>query len=108
MNVNNFATASVVATAGGTEILSSTLATAAATAGMNCIVINPSVDIALVDAGGASPISQLPGAVAGTYANSPLTIFAGVPTTVLHRGGPIRAISSSGTATVKWALGCVP
>lgn len=115
MKVVNLATVSVPTTAGGTEIFSSKQATVAASEGMESIVINPSTDIVLVDAGGLNPSSQIPdlagtgmGAVAGTAANSPFLCPAGVPTVVLHRSGPVRAIAVSATATVKIGVGEAP
>lgn len=110
MQVVNIDTASVVATAGGTEILSAANASLAQQQGLNCVVVNPSVDCALVDVGGTSPVwtAALPFAVEGTIANSPFVCPAGVPTVIMHRGGPVRMISSSGAATVKRALGMVP
>ena len=108
MRVVNFATVSVDTTAGGTEIFSSAQARIATTEGMDCVVINPSVEIVLINAHGSSPQSSIPGSITGTYANSPFTCPAGVPTVVLHRSGPLRAISSSGTATVKIGVGEAP
>ena len=108
MKVVNLATVSVDTTAGGTEIFSAAAARIAASEGMGCVIINPSVEIVLVDPGGNLPSSSIPGAVVGTYANSPFTCPAGVPTVVLHRSGPIRAISSSGTSTVKVGVGEAP
>ena len=112
MKVVNLATVAVDTTAGGTEIFSSGQARIATSEGMGCIVINPSVDIVLVDAGGLQPSSQIPnlagtgmGAVAGTATNSPFVCPAGVPTVVLHRSGPVRAISTAGTSTVKIGVG---
>ena len=103
MKVVNFATVSVVATGNGTEIFSVDQARIATSEGLEAIVVEPTVDIMLIDAGGAQITSAIPGAVAGTVANSPLRCPAGVPTVALHRSGPMRAISSSGTATVKVA-----
>lgn len=108
MRVVNLATVSVDTTAGGTEVFSSAAARIATTEGMEAIVINPSVDIALVDPGGSQISSAIPGAVVGTYANSPFYCPAGVPTVILHRSGPIRAISSSGTSTVKVGVSEAP
>ena len=101
MKVVNLPTVAVDTTAGGTEIFSAAAARIAASEGLMAVLINPSVDIALVDPDGTILSTQIPGAVAGTYANSAATCPAGVATTVLHRSGPLRAISSSGTATVK-------
>lgn len=106
MQITNLATVSVDTS--GTNLISLAQAQAATQAGMDCMIINPSVDIVLVDAGGASPSSPVPSAVAGTVANSPLVCPAGVPTILLHRSGVVRAISTSGTATVKVALGVAP
>lgn len=102
MQIINLNTVNVDTTAGGTFLLTSDQALATQARGMTCVVVNPSVDIALVDASGTSPV---PPGVAGTYANSPLICPAGVPTTIAHRAGPMKAISSSGTATVKVAVG---
>ena len=108
MKVVNLATVSVDTTAGGTEIFSAAAARLATSEGMGCIVVNPSVDIALVDAGGLNISSVVPGAVAGTAANSPFVCPAGIPTEIRHRSGPVRAISSSGTSTVKIGVGETP
>ena len=66
MQITNLATVSVDTTAGGTLILTLAQAQSATAAGMNALVINPSVEIALVDAGGSSPASPVTGAVVGT------------------------------------------
>lgn len=87
----NKAAVSVDTTALGTHLLTSA---EQATQGMACIVVNPSVDIALVD-----------GTATGTYANSPFVCPAGANTVILHNGGPLKAISSSGTSTVKVGIG---
>ena len=108
MQITNLATVAVATTAGGTEILSAAAANAALTQGMNCAVINPSVDIVLVDNGGSQPSSTIPGAVAGTVANSPFVCSANTATVVLHTGGSIRGISTSGTATTKIGVACAP
>lgn len=100
MQIKNLATASVAATAGGTFIL--TVDEANAQQGMTCLIVNPDVEIALVDNQGVAA------AVPGTFANSPVVCPAGVPTTILHTSGPIKAITASGTATVKRAIGCAP
>ena len=106
MQIVNLPTVAVQVTAGGTEILSSAAATAALAAGMNCAIINPSVDIALVDAGGLQiSWANIPGAVVGTVANSPVVCPTGLATIVMHRGGAIRGISTSGVATTKIGLG---
>lgn len=104
MQIVNLATVSVETTAGGTEIFSSSAARIATNEGMTSIILNPSVDIVLVDAGGLQVSSGVPGAVAGTVANSPLVCPAGLPTVIEHRSGPIRGISTSGTSTVKVAV----
>jgi hypothetical protein len=83
----------------GGEIFTSDQARAATTLGMLCIGVNPSVDVVLVCAQGAYP--GFPGAVAGTVANSPWVCPAGKTTTVRHRGGAVKAISTAGTSTVK-------
>lgn len=101
MKVVNLATVAVDTTAGGTEIFSSAAARIATTEGLEAVVIEPTVDIMLVDAGGLQVTSAIPGAVVGTAANSSLRCVAGVQTTVRHRSGPLRAISSAGTSTVK-------
>ncbi len=108
MQITNLATVSVDTTAGGTIILTLAQAQSATAAGMNALVINPSVEIALVDSGGSSPASPVTGAVVGTYANSPFICPAGVSTVVQHRSGLVRAISSAGTSTVKVGVGCAP
>lgn len=106
MQITNLATVAVATTAGGTEILSAAVANAALAKGLNCAVINPSVDIVLVDNGGLNPSSTLPGAVVGTVANSPFVCPANVSTVILHRGGSIRGISTNGTATTKIGVAC--
>lgn len=108
MKIVNLATVTVETTAGGTLLLTAEQAKAAASEGMECVVINPAADIVLVDPDGAGPFSsKIPGATAGTVANSPLTCPANVPTTVLHRSGPVRAIASASTVT-KIAVGEAP
>jgi hypothetical protein len=102
MQILNLATASVDTTAGGSFVLTAAEATLGVSQGMTCVVVNPSVDIVLVDGGGTSPA---PGGVAGTVANSPWVCPAGVPTVITHRSGPLKAISTSGTATVKRSIG---
>lgn len=108
MKVVNFATVSVDTTAGGTVIFSEAQAKVAASEGLMAIGILPSADIYLVDAGGLQVSSLIPnlagtapGAVAGTASNSPWYCPAGVTTTIEHRAGPVRAISASGTSTVR-------
>jgi hypothetical protein len=101
MRVVNFATVSVDTTAGGTELFSSAQARIATTEGLEAIVVYPSVEIELVDADGLNVSSSIPGAVVGTATNSPFVCPANVPTVILHRSGPVRAISSVGTATVR-------
>lgn len=110
MQFCNLATVSVLTTAGGTEILSSTAAQEATTSGLVAALIYPSVEIRLVDAGGSSPVfaGKITGAIAGTGTNSAAVCPAGQNTTVLHRGGPLRAISPSGTATVAITLATAP
>ena len=108
MKIVNLATVAVDTTAGGTVIFTSAQATIANSEGMECVIINPSVDIVLVDGGGLIVTSQIPGAVAGTAANSAAVCPAGVPTVVLHKSGPIRAISTAGTSTVKITVGEAP
>lgn len=107
MKVVNLATVTVDTTAGGTEIFSSAAAKIATTEGMGCVIIEPTIDIFLVDPGGAQISSAIPGAVVGTAANSACRCPAGVPTTILHRSGPLRAIGSAST-TVKVTVGEAP
>ncbi len=117
MQIVNLATVSVATSA--TVIFAAATAKIATTEGMDAIAINPSVDIALVDASGAGAIAAgtaagtnfnavIPGAVAGTVANSPLVCPANVTTIVTHRSGAVVGISTSGTATVKVAVCAVP
>lgn len=94
MRIVNMATVSVATTAGGTALLT---AAQGATLGMQCVIVNPDVDIVLVD-----------NQSVGTVANSPLVCPAGAATTIAHRAGVLKAISTSGTATVKVAIGCDP
>ena len=108
MQIVNLATVNVATTAGGTEILSSAQARIATTEGLNCVIINPVVNIVLVDNNGLGTSSLVPGAVTGTVANSPIVCPAGVPTVVMHRSGAIRGISTSGTTVTQVALGCAP
>lgn len=102
MQIINLATVNVDTTAGGTFILTSQQALDAQGRGMTAVVVNPSVDIALVDASGNSPV---PPGVVGTYANSPFVCPANTPTVITHRAGPLKAISSAGTSVVKVAVG---
>lgn len=102
MQIINLATASVDTTAGGTFVLTVDEANDGVQRGMTCVVLNPSVDIVLVDNQGSAA------AVPGTVANSPWVCPAGVPTVISHRSGPMKAISTSGTATVKRSIGCAP
>lgn len=102
MQVINLATASVDTTAGGTYILTVDEANDGASRGMTCVVVNPDVDIVLVSAQGNA--ARTP----GTVANSPWVCPAGVATVISHRSGPLKAISTSGTATVKRSIGCEP
>ena len=117
MKIANLATVSVATSA--TVIFAADTAKIATTWGMGAIAINPSVDIVLVNAGGAGAIAAgtasatpdpgpVPGSVAGTVANSPFVCPAGVATIVEHRSGPIVGISTSGTATVKVAVCACP
>lgn len=108
MRVVNLPTVAVDTTAGGTEIFSVAAARIATSEGMEAIVVNPSVDIALVAASGSTVSSSVPGAVVGTYANSPFYCPANVATVIMHRSGPVRAISSAGTSTVKVGVAEVP
>lgn len=102
MQILNLPTASVPTTAGGTFILTAAEAADGLARGMTCVVINPDVDIVLVDSQGSAA------GVPGTVANSPWVCPAGTPTVIQHRSGPIKAISTSGTATVKRSIGCGP
>ena len=54
--------------------------------------MTPTVDIAIVD-----------GSATGTVANSPIYCLASVATVIPHKRGQLKAISTSGTATVKVA-----
>jgi hypothetical protein len=99
MQIQNLATVLVATTAGGTFVLTADEAAAAANNGMTQVILNPDVDIVLVDAAGTAA------AVPGTVANSPLVCPAGMPTIISHRSGPMKAISTSGNATVKRAIG---
>lgn len=108
MQCINLATVSVDTTAGGTVVFSAAQARVATSYGMEAVAINPSVDCVVIDDSGGTAWSNMPkldgtasGAVVGTAANSPWTCSAGIPTIILHRGGPIRLISTAGTATVK-------
>lgn len=108
MKIVNLATVAVDSTAGGTEIFSAAQARIAVTEGMGCVVINPSVEIVLVDPDSGSQISsKIPGAVVGTAANSPFICPAGTPTVVEHRSGPVRAICAT-SSTVKIGVGETP
>lgn len=104
MQIANLATVSI--NTNGEVLITSAQATAAIQCGLDSVAINPSVDIVLV--GQASQFAGIPGVVDGTVANSPLVCPAGAVTVVQHRSGPINAISTSGTATVKVALVCLP
>lgn len=88
-----YPTVSVPTTALGTDLL-----TAAQIGDLGVrarsLTINSSADIALVDGGSD-----------GTYANSPWKIPANAVATFPYNGGPVRAISSSGTATVCVGVG---
>jgi hypothetical protein len=99
MQILNLATVPVDTTAGGTFILTVDEAKDGVSRGMTCVVVNPSVDIVLVDAQGTAA------ATPGTVANSPWVCPAGVPTVINHRSGALKAISTSGTATVKRSIG---
>jgi hypothetical protein len=87
----NAATVPVGTTAGGTHLLTDAQQ---ATDGLCEVHLRSDVDIAIVDGGSD-----------GTYANSPIRLTAGVWYEKKHLGGPLKAISSSGTATVQVALG---
>lgn len=104
MKIVNFAAASVDTTATGTTILSADAARAGLAIGMEYVCINPSVAVTLVDPTGGTAYANIPGAIAGSVANSPFVCPAGVPTMVRHRGGEIRGISSAGTSSVLYAL----
>ena len=94
MQIKNYATVSVDTTAGGTVVITDAQMQAARNAlgGVQCLLINPSVDCVVVD-----------GTADGTVANSPATILANTPNVVMHTSGPLRLLSTSGTATVKIA-----
>lgn len=94
MRIVSMATASILATGTGSVLVTNDQMRAVS--GAECVIVNPSVDIAIVDG------------VTGTVANSPAVCPANVPTVILHRSGPLLALSSSGTATVKVAIGCAP
>ena len=102
MQIINLPTASVDTTAGGTLVLTAAEAADGVSRGMTCVVLNPDIDIVLVDNQGSAAVTP------GTVANSPWVCPAGVPTVIEHRSGPLRAITSSGTATVKRSIGCAP
>lgn len=102
MQIVNFPTVGIDTT-GGT-ILSAAAAAAGLAAGMEYVCINPSVALTLVDSTGGNAYANIPGAVAGSVANSPFVCPAGTPTMVKHRGGAINGISSAGTSTVQYAL----
>lgn len=108
MKVVNLATVSVVATGNGTLLLTEAQARIATSEGLDSVVVNPSVDIVLVDSGGSVVTSSVPDAIAGTTSNSPFVCPASTPTVISHRSGALRAISTSGTATVKVGLAEVP
>lgn len=106
MKVVNFDTIPIDTTAGGTILLTSAQATAGIQEGMAFVTVNPSVDLVIISGQGAYP--NIPGSVVGTAANSPLVCPAGAATTFPHNSGQVRAISSAGTSTVKFSLGCNP
>lgn len=60
--------------------------------GMEAVVVTPATEIRIVGSAGPSGLG-----VAGTVANSPLICPGGVPTTIAHYGGPLKAICASGT-----------
>lgn len=95
----------VVVTAAGNVILDQATAVAATKAGVDTLIINPSVDIVLVDPTDGGWAQQIPGAVAGSVANSPITCPANTPTLISHRGGMVKGISTGADSTVKRALG---
>lgn len=68
-----------------------------AASGAVCVVVEPTVDIMLVDGTGE-----------GTAANSPFRCLAGVQTVISHRSGPLLAIALVTDSTVKVAIGCEP
>jgi hypothetical protein len=92
--IYNLPAVSVDTTALGTFLIT-TAQVEAAPAGVVCVTILSDVNIALVD-----------GTANGTYANSPFRCWAGVERVMLWSGGPLKAISSAGTATVAVGLGC--
>lgn len=79
-------------TAGGTNLLTTA---EQSTLNMEYVAVNPSVEVFLV---GAS----------GTAANSPEPLPVGVVTYVRHQAGPLKAITASGSSTVKVAILCGP
>ena len=91
MQITSLATVPVATTAGGTTLVTNDQMNAIT--GAYAIAVNPSVDIVLVDNNAV-----------GTVANSPLVCPASVPTIIDHRFGTLKAISTSGTATVKVAI----
>ena len=97
MQVICMATVSVPTTAGGTPLLTAAQVADGIQRGMTCLIINPSVDIVIVD-----------GTALGTVANGAVVMPAGVATPFDHRSGIPLAISTSGTATVKVTIGCGP
>lgn len=84
----NFDAVTVPATAGGIDLLTPAQQ---AILNMKVVVVTPASEIRIIGQA-ASPV-----AVAGTAANSSLVCPGGVPTTILHNGGPLKAICASGT-----------
>lgn len=70
----------------------------AAIGGM-CVIVNPSLDIVIVD--GATGVNSA--------TLSPVICPAGTPTVIDHSSGPLRANAvGASPATVKVAIGCDP
>jgi len=73
--------------------------------GAQCIIINSSVELAIV--GEADP--AVPGSVVGTISNASVVIAANSPYVMYHRSGPVYALSLGGIdAAVKVSIECDP
>lgn len=96
----------VVITNAGGIIVTAQQANAALSAGLEYVAINPSVAVKLIDDSDGANWANIPGAKAGTAANSPLTCGASTPTMVAHHGGAIKGISTGADSTVTFAF-CV-
>lgn len=92
----------------GELLLTSEQATAAGSAGLEYLGIESDVDIVIVDSSNGDNWANVPGAVAGTAANSPFKCPANTFVSIRHRRGAVKAISVSGTATVKVGLEIAP